>query len=243
MSVSIASSRAFDGSGIDGGLFTLVTDFARHTRWLNGPLGVWTDAGLAVFAVLILIGLWNARRQGARAIAVAVAAPVAVAIAVGVAEVVKRLVGEVRPCYSLPHAYYVNACPGRSDYAFPSAHSAFAFAVVAALWLVDRRLSVIAAGFAVFEGFTRVYLGDHYPHDIAGSIIVAMPVAYLISLLVAARLGDQLRPGRASPGPADASGVVGAGGAGGAAGAGADGGAAVAGDGPGSAALRLDWPE
>lgn len=233
MSVSIASSRAFDGSGIDGGLFTLVTDFARHTRWLNGPLGVWTDAGLAVFAVLILIGLWNARRQGARAIAVAVAAPVAVAIAVGVAEVVKRLVGEVRPCYSLPHAYYVNACPGRSDYAFPSAHSAFAFAVVAALWLVDRRLSVIAAGFAVFEGFTRVYLGDHYPHDIAGSIIVAMPVAYLISLLVATRFGNRPRPLPVSPIPVSPSPVD----------APAYDSTAAAGDGLNSEALRLDWPE
>ncbi len=67
-----------------------------------------------------------------------------------------------RPCYSL-HAYLVDACPARTDYAFPSGHSTTAFAAVAALWLLDRRLSAIAAVFAVLEGFTRVYVGRPLP--------------------------------------------------------------------------------
>jgi undecaprenyl-diphosphatase len=91
----------------------------------------------------------------------------------------------VRPCYSLPHDYFVDACPVRGDYAFPSGHSTTAFASVAALWLLDRRLSAIAAVFALFEGFTRVYLGDHYPHDVVGAALLALPVAYLAGRLLA----------------------------------------------------------
>lgn len=184
MTVQTAAQLAFDGSSVDGSLFTSVTDFARDTPWLNTPIELWTNAGLGVFAVLMLMGWWNARRRDARSMALALAAPVAVVAAFAVAEVAKKLVAEVRPCYSLPHAYLVDACPARTDYAFPSGHSTTAFAAVAALWLLDRRLSAIAAVFAVLEGFTRVYVGAHYPHDVLGAALLALPVAYLASRLM-----------------------------------------------------------
>ncbi|MFD7378035.1 phosphatase PAP2 family protein [Streptomyces mirabilis] len=184
MTVQSAAQLAFDGSSVDGSLFTTVTDFARDTPWLNTPIELWTNAGLGVFAVLMLMGWWNARHRDDRSMALALAAPVAVVAAFAVAEVAKKLVAEVRPCYSLPHAYLVDACPARTDYAFPSGHSTTAFAAVAALWLLDRRLSAIAAVFAVLEGFTRVYVGAHYPHDVLGAALLALPVAYLASRLV-----------------------------------------------------------
>lgn len=173
--------RAFDGSGIDGSLFTAITNIARDTRWLNTPLEVWTNAGLGVFAVLMLVGWWNARRRDTHAMALALAAPVAVAVAFTVAEVAKKLITEVRPCYSLPHDYFVSACPAHTDYAFPIGHATVAAATVAALWLLDRRLSAIAAVFAVLEGFTRVYVGAHYPHDVLGAAVLALPVAFAAS--------------------------------------------------------------
>ncbi|MFJ1561788.1 phosphatase PAP2 family protein [Streptomyces mirabilis] len=184
MTVQSTAQLAFDGSSVDGSLFTTVTDFARDTPWLNTPIELWTNAGLGVFAVLMLMGWWNARRRDARSMALALAAPAAVVAAFAVAEVAKKLVAEVRPCYSLPHAYLVDACPARTDYAFPSGHSTTAFAAVAALWLLDRRLSAIAAVFAVLEGFTRVYVGAHYPHDVLGAALLALPVAYLASRLM-----------------------------------------------------------
>jgi undecaprenyl-diphosphatase len=182
MIVPATAQLAFDGSGIDGSLFTSVTDFARDTKWLNTPLELWTNLGLGVFAVLMVAGWWSARRRGTEAMTVALAAPVAVVTAFAVAEVVKKLVAEVRPCRSMPHAYLVDACPARSDYAFPSGHATVAAATVAALFLLDRRLSAIAAVFALVEGFSRVYVGAHYPHDVLGSVLIALPVALLTSL-------------------------------------------------------------
>jgi membrane-associated phospholipid phosphatase len=197
-----AIQLAFDGSGIDGSLFTDVTDLARDTPWLNTPIHMWTNAGLGVFFLLMLIGWWNARRRDTRAMTLALAAPVAVVIAFAVAEVAKKLIAEVRPCYSLYHAYLVDACPARTDYAFPSGHSTAAFATVAALWLLDRRLAAIAAVFALFEGFTRVYLGDHYPHDVIGAGVLALPIAYLVSWIlsrIAAPLVERQRAGTLQP--------------------------------------------
>ncbi|MGW0609027.1 phosphatase PAP2 family protein [Streptomyces sp. NPDC002788] len=197
-----AVQLAFDGSGIDGSLFTAVTDLARDTKWLNTPLSLWTNAGLGVFAVLMLVGWWQARRRDSATMTLALAAPVAVMVSFTVAEVVKKVVAEVRPCYSLPHDYFVSACPARTDYAFPSGHTTVAAATVAALWLLQRRLAVIAAAFALLEGFTRVYLGDHYPHDVLGAALLAMPVAFLASRIlgrVAVPLVERLRTGLLQP--------------------------------------------
>ncbi|MFI7020987.1 hypothetical protein ACIBNA_44465, partial [Streptomyces sp. NPDC050164] len=62
MMIHPAVQLAFDGSRIDGSLFTAVTNSARDTKWLNTPLSLWTNAGLGVFAVLMLVGWWQARR-------------------------------------------------------------------------------------------------------------------------------------------------------------------------------------
>ena len=51
MTAAATAQLAFDGSGIDGSLFTSVTDFARDTKWLNAPMETWTNLGLGVFAL------------------------------------------------------------------------------------------------------------------------------------------------------------------------------------------------
>ncbi|EST29089.1 phosphatase PAP2 family protein [Streptomyces roseochromogenus] len=175
---------ALDGSRIDGSLFTSVTDFARDTPWLNAPIALTTNLGLGVFAVLMLIGWWRARRRDDSAMATALAAPAAVVAAFGFTEVVKKLVAEPRPCRALPHDFYVNSCPAPTDYAFPSGHTTTAAATAAALFLLDRRLAAIAAVCTLLEGFTRVYVGDHYPHDVLGAILIAAPVALAAGLIL-----------------------------------------------------------
>ncbi|MFJ9542159.1 phosphatase PAP2 family protein [Streptomyces sp. NPDC101225] len=182
MTAAATAQPAFDGSRVDGSLFTSITDFARDTTWLNTPMEVWTNLGLGVFAVLMVMGWWKARRRGTDAMTLALAAPVAVVVAFAAAEVVKKIVAEARPCRSMPHAYLVDSCPAPSDYSLPSGHATVAAATVAALFLLDRRLSAIAAVFALVEGFSRVYLGDHYPHDVLVAAILALPIAYLTSL-------------------------------------------------------------
>ncbi|BBB00872.1 putative integral membrane protein [Actinacidiphila reveromycinica] len=179
-----SATLAFNGSHIDGPLFTAVTDLARDTRWLNGFVEWWTNVQLGLFAVLMVVGWWRARRRDGAAMTLALAVPVSVGVAFACAEVVKKIVAEQRPCRSMPHAFIVETCPVPNDYAFPSGHTTVAAASVAALFLLDRRLSAIAAIVAVLEGFTRVYVGAHYPHDVLGSALLALPVAYASSLAI-----------------------------------------------------------
>jgi undecaprenyl-diphosphatase len=91
-----------------------------------------------------------------------------------------------------PHEQWlVNA----NFYAFPSGHTlaaAVGFGLAAWLiWLVDRRAGLGLAGLAVMVtllvGWSRVYLGVHWPSDILGSWLLA--AAWLAgTILVATRL-------------------------------------------------------
>lgn len=169
-------------ASIDGGLYTDITDFARDTHWMNGPLTLYTTLGVVALAALLVPAWWSARRSGSAAMGTLAAAVVGIGCAVVANELLKALFTEARPCRTLPASFTVIACPGATDYAFPSNHSAFAGAIAAAVFLLDRRLGAIAAVLALLEGFSRVYLGVHYPHDVVVGLLVGAAVTVAAAL-------------------------------------------------------------
>lgn len=171
-------------ASIDGGLYTDITDFARDSHWLNGPVTVYTTLGVVTLAVLLVPAWWRGRRDGSAAMGTWVAACLGVVLAIVANEVLKSIVTETRPCRTLPASFTVVACPAPTDYAFPSNHSAIAGAIATAVFLLDRRLGVIAGVLALLEGFSRIYLGVHYPHDVVVGLVVGAAVTAATVLLL-----------------------------------------------------------
>ncbi|GAA1959128.1 phosphatase PAP2 family protein [Kitasatospora viridis] len=198
----MADLLAYDGSGIDGGLYTTVTGWAQDApHWLDQAVRTWSDLGLGVFAVLMLWAWWQARGADSAVMARVLAAPVIVVFAYAVNSVLKSLVHEVRPCQQLPATVTVETCPGPGDWSFPSNHTVIAFAAAVALFFAYRRIGAIALGLAVLMGASRVWIGVHYPHDVAVGVLIGVLVAIPPALL-AARLGplvERLRGGALGP--------------------------------------------
>jgi undecaprenyl-diphosphatase len=85
----------------------------------------------------------------------------------------KFLIQRQRPFLFLEMASKLSKGPGEIlDPSFPSAHTAFSFmmATLLSLWFPrSRMIFLIVAGFI---GWTRIYLGLHYPSDvIAGALL------------------------------------------------------------------------
>ena len=107
--------------------------------------------------------------------AAAILAPVSTALAVAVSQPVIKFVGEARPFVSHPNA--LGPVSRSNDAGFPSDHATMAGAVATALFLVSRPLGAAAAGCAFLMAAARVYVGVHYPGDVAAGLALGAAVA------------------------------------------------------------------
>ena len=182
-------------------------------QWVNGPAGSHPlldhlMVGVAQLAeplfvagvvLWFLVGWLGDRRQERLG---AMASLAAAALALLVNQVLGHLWDRPRPFAAHPGTVHLLVAHS-ADSSFPSDHAAAAFAIGLVLLAMHRRLGVLALTFAVLLCYARVYVGDHYPGDVAvgalvGLIAGAVAVAWLrpvlsvadrAALALAARLG------------------------------------------------------
>ncbi|MEV0808203.1 phosphatase PAP2 family protein [Micromonospora sp. NPDC050200] len=164
-------------------LFLEINDLARATPWLHTPLAGYAAYGIVLFAVLLLAGWWSARASGT-GMPAALWAPVGMLLAVAVNQPIVAVVHDPRPYTTLPGILVL--ADRSSDPSFPSDHATMAGAVAAGLLLVNRRLGLLTVAAAAMMGFTRVYIGAHYPSDVLAGFAVGATVT-LLGYLVARR--------------------------------------------------------
>ncbi|MXY47649.1 MAG: phosphatase PAP2 family protein [Chloroflexi bacterium] len=66
-----------------------------------------------------------------------------------------------------------------TDSSFPSNSAAVAFAIAAGVWCINRHLGIVLFVAAAVYGFSRIYVGVHYPADILGGIAIALIITPL----------------------------------------------------------------
>ena len=153
----------------------------------------WVLVALAVYCAAVL---WRGSR---RARVWVLCALLAVGLSdLSAARVVKRLAPRDRPCHQsvaggahavldvrlVPGA----RCPGSKS--FPSNHAANMMALGAVCWWMTRRRSRWSFCWFLLPtviGYTRIYLGFHYPSDVAGGWLLGAAIAAMV-LWIACRL-------------------------------------------------------
>ena len=163
--------------------FLAVNQFAQSTPVLHAPMRLYAEYGVALFAAVLLLAWWWARRgQNPRTVAAALWAPVGALLAIGLNQPLVNLVHEPRPYTVFPHVLVLVA--HSQDYSFPSDHAVMAGAVAAGVLLSHRRLGLLAAAAAILMAFTRVYVGAHYPLDVIVGLLFGAAVTFFGYLAV-----------------------------------------------------------
>ncbi|MFF4098936.1 phosphatase PAP2 family protein [Streptomyces sp. NPDC001903] len=183
-SVTAPAPPAPAAAVFDANSYLDVVDAAhRAPAWLDSLIGAYSTHGPALFAVLMLLAWQRARHQRPRQAVIALAAPLLTVPAFGVSSLLKPLLHESRPCQSI-RVVTPEACPAPGDWSFPSNHAALAAAAAAAIWCVSVRLGAVAAIAATAMGVSRVWVGAHYPHDIAVGLVLGALVAGTLAPLL-----------------------------------------------------------
>lgn len=182
------------------GPYRTVTGLADSAPvWVQRTFELWTGYGLWLFGVLLAAVWWRARSRGdARAVALALLAPAATAVAYAASEAVKSTVEEERPCRTVAGAAApLVGCPPPGDWSFPSNHAAIAGAAAVALAMAVRRLAPLVVPLALLMAFSRVFVGVHYPHDVALGLLLGGSVAVLVVLALTGPAASGVRAVRA----------------------------------------------
>ncbi len=94
----------------------------------------------------------------------------------------KHLFARPRPCNVLPGVHIFWPCP--RSFSFPSNHAANLFGAAFFLSYVYRNWSFFLIPMAIVVGYSRVYVGEHYPFDIVGGVVLGAVGAALTVMLL-----------------------------------------------------------
>lgn len=162
--------------------YDAITHFAlAMPGWVQSLVLAYTHYGLVLVAPFFAWLWWRARPTGLpERMAAALLVPAATVVAYVLSEIVKAFVHEQRPCRGLPPEAIVGACPPPGDWSFPSNHSTIAAAVALGGAFAWRKGAPWLAAFAATMGFSRVFVGAHYPHDVLIGLALGAGMALLL---------------------------------------------------------------
>ncbi len=124
---------------------------------------------------IILLSLFGGKRGRITSIALLLG----VAIADGTASgILKPLIGRLRPFYELDSVRLIWSVAGK--YSCPSNHAANAATIATVLACFYRKSAWVAPIVAFLVGFSRIYVGVHYPLDVMTGFLLGI-IAGLIS--------------------------------------------------------------
>lgn len=177
---------------IDHALFHFINDTIANPilNWIM-PI-VTNENNIAI--PLILFWLWLLLFQGKRGKIAAILLLLTVALTdIIAAQIIKPWIGRIRPSHAMLDNINLLVSKG-GKYGFVSNHAANTLAAATIIGYFYKKWKSVVITISIIVGFSRVYVGVHYPFDVLGGWLFGYAVAWgILSIWVILKIREMKR--------------------------------------------------
>ena len=157
-------------------IFKMINGIAGKSHLLDS-FGIFVSKfAVPIFAVILLL-MWFKNDNLKKTVFYAAVTAV---VALGINSILHSMFYEARPFVT----HHVNLLYSHvKDSGFPSDHTTGSFSLAIAVFLKSRKIGSPLLVFAVLVGWSRIFVGHHYPFDVLTSIVIALVIGMVIPLL------------------------------------------------------------
>ena len=160
---------------IDTALFHLINRGLQNIIF-DVSMPVITDK---YYFIILALMIYLVTKHKKKAVIPIVLTIISVALSDWTANTLKHLIGRIRPCHALEGARILVGCT--NSFSMPSNHAANSFAIIFALsYISGKWVRWMALTVAMLVGFSRVYIGVHYPSDVLVGALTGIAVSILV---------------------------------------------------------------
>ena len=124
--------------------------------------------------VCMVVFLWFKRMRG---LALVLATVLVVSISDFLGAALKELIARDRPCHVLANVKDIANCS--NSFSFPSNHAINSFTFATIITRAYKSLAFFLYISALLIGYSRVYLGVHYPTDVLSGALCGILIGYV----------------------------------------------------------------
>lgn len=158
-------------------IFYFFYNFAHRSAWLDSLIVFFADSFPYIVILLAIVFLFFYHRKPLKEILTVFYSGI---FAYLLASIFKLFFYTPRPFDALEGIYPLFS---RADYAFPSGHATFFFALAFSLLFRHRKTGVIFLIFAILISIARIVTGVHFPVDILGGLCLGFLISFIFNYL------------------------------------------------------------
>lgn len=162
---------------MDFKIFRALNQFTEKVRFIDVFM-IFISQKLRFLYALILIILWCRDNHHKR---ITLYAGISAFLTWLVTYFIKLFFFKPRP-YLIEKVNLLAPVPSKNNSSFPSKHTTLAFALSTSILLYKHSLGRFMSLCSFLAGFSRIWMGQHYPSDIIGSALIGSFIAICVNI-------------------------------------------------------------